>query len=237
MIMEREKVFGGVAALLLQVLLMAALYFGLMVSVAGRKEAAAMLMIEPISVAEPDKILVQRRAPRPTGRAAPPAPKAKATPIVVPPPIMPVVETPPIIAADIAGVGAQAEQGASTVGQGSGSGGQGDRTGSGDAGDGAGGGGVPAQWIKGRIRDGDYPREAIMGRIQGALVTRYRIGTSGRVEECRVVESSGNAVLDATTCRLVQQRFRYRPARDAAGRKTVDTLFEEHAWVMAAPVP
>lgn len=236
MTLQRDRIGGAAAALLLQALLLAALYFGLLVPAGLRREAAAMLMIEPVAVPPAPVIPAKRLAPRPRARAAPPAPRSKATPIVIPPPIIPVFEIPPIIAADTPGIGARADQGAATAGEGSGSGGTGDGTGSGDAGDGDGGGGTPAQWIKGRIRDSDYPREAIMGNVQGALVARYRIGTNGRVEECRVIQSSGNALLDSTTCRLVQERFRFRPARDAAGRKTTDTLFEEHAWVIGPPI-
>jgi protein TonB len=39
-------------------------------------------------------------------------------------------------------------------------------------------------------------------------------------------------VLDETTCRLVMQRYRYEPARDAQGRRVSDTDVEEHSWVL-----
>ena len=41
---------------------------------------------------------------------------------------------------------------------------------------------------------------------------------TGASSGCEVVKSSGSAELDGTTCRLIERRFRYRPARDAQGR-------------------
>jgi protein TonB len=61
---------------------------------------------------------------------------------------------------------------------------------------------------------------------------RYVVGTDGRVSGCRVTRSSGHAELDATTCRLIEQRFRYRPARDAAGRPVPETVSRTFDWLL-----
>jgi protein TonB len=58
------------------------------------------------------------------------------------------------------------------------------------------------------------------------------VGPNGRVTECRVIRSSGNAELDETTCRLILERFRFAPARDAQGRKVSDVVVEDHTWVI-----
>jgi protein TonB len=86
--------------------------------------------------------------------------------------------------------------------------------------------------LRGRIRDSDYPSEASRTGTQGSLTTRYVIGPTGRITDCTVIKSSGSAVLDETTCRLVMQRYRYEPARDAQGRRVSDTDVEEHSWVL-----
>ncbi|MEG8053304.1 TonB family protein [Sphingomonas aerolata] len=60
---------------------------------------------------------------------------------------------------------------------------------------------------------------------------RYTVETTGRVTGCSITRSSGNAVLDATTCRLIELRFRYRPWLDAAGRPVRSTVVHNQEWV------
>ena len=55
------------------------------------------------------------------------------------------------------------------------------------------------------------------GRYNGIVTVRFVIGTNGQVTSCRTVASSGNGALDAHTCRLVQERLQFQPARDANG--------------------
>lgn len=64
----------------------------------------------------------------------------------------------------------------------------------------------------------DYPRAARREKAQGTTTIAYRIGTNGRVESCAASQSSGNAALDEATCGVVR-RWRFNPARDAAGAK------------------
>ncbi len=65
----------------------------------------------------------------------------------------------------------------------------------------------------------------------GIVGVRYTVETDGRVTHCMVTRSSGNAVLDATTCRLIELRFRYRPWLDAAGRPVRSTVVHNQEWV------
>ncbi len=178
--------------------------------------------------------------PRATGRAAPPNRTARPVPVVTPPPVVPILVLPPpvITAAPVAGTGSEANAGAAPrIGPGTGAGGQGDGLGSGASGDGIGGGGGRwAEWKSGRIHDRDYPAAAFQSGIQGSLRTRYTIDTRGRVSRCEILETSGSPLLDATTCRLVMQRYRYRPARDAEGRATTDIITERHHWELESPV-
>lgn len=161
------------------------------------------------------------------GAASPPNLKAEASPIVAPKP--PMRPPPPIIAAaQKPMLGNDSFSGAAQfAGPGTGSGGLGDGTGSGRSGDGSGGGaGSGAELIKGRIRNSDYPRRASREQAEGTVIAKYVVGADGRPRGCSVLKSSGNAELDATTCRLIEKRFRYRPARDAHGH----AVSEEKGW-------
>ena len=44
-------------------------------------------------------------------------------------------------------------------------------------------------------------------------------------------EQFGNPELDAVTCRLIQQRYRFRPSLDPGGRPVRSQVVEDHSWV------
>lgn len=62
------------------------------------------------------------------------------------------------------------------------------------------------------------------------MFVRFTVGTDGRAGGCTVMRSSGNAELDATTCRLIERRFRFDPARDTQGRLVSDVKGWEQVW-------
>lgn len=112
-----------------------------------------------------------------------------------------------------------------------GSGGAG--TGSGAVGSGTGGGGeggVRARRIAGALTDRDYPAAAARVRAEGVVAIAFRVTREGRVRDCRILRSSGTLLLDRETCRLVEQRFRYAPARDAQGQVMEDSVTTSFAW-------
>lgn len=168
------------------------------------------------------------------GAAAPPGLKAQASPVVAPlPKVRLPVPPPPVVAATVGGLGAATSAGASEIsGPGPGAGGIGSGTGSGRSGLGAGGGGAVtrARLVSGRMVNRDYPDAAGDAGAEGTVVVRFTVGTDGRASGCRVTRSSGNADLDATTCRLVEQRFRYTPARDASDRPVADVAGWSQDW-------
>ena len=55
----------------------------------------------------------------------------------------------------------------------------------------------------------DYPVEAIDQHQQGNAITLVDVAADGRVVGCRIARSSGVAVLDATSCRLIFERGRF----------------------------
>lgn len=77
--------------------------------------------------------------------------------------------------------------------------------------------GNPGQFFS----DDAYPDSARDAGAQGLTVVSLTIGTNGRVTDCQVATSSGNAALDSTTCRISLARVRYSPAKDDAGNPIV----------------
>jgi periplasmic protein TonB len=185
----------------------------------------------------------QKADPRAEGAASPPNLASRATELVAPEPVIVLPVPPPIIAAPIPSTGVEASSGNAQVpGLGTGSGGIGDGTGSGARGGGAGGGGAggagdgrgysPPRLLRGRIRDSDYPRELGEQGIGGVVGIRYTVEPDGRATDCKITRTSGSALLDAVTCRLIEQRFRFDPSRDRAGRPVRSQMENNHEWVV-----
>lgn len=217
-----------------------ALLAGLGVAAPGAGERSLeTFAVAPPAPPPPVRTVPERtRNRRPEGEAAPPNLRSTATPIVAPVPVVVLPPVSPVIAAPVAGVGSDPSQGAAAVpGPGTGAGGQGNGTGSGGSGDGDGGGWedeTPPRRIRGRLRDSDYPEAAAEAGASGVVSVRYAVEVDGRVSGCRVTRSSGNAALDATTCRLITERFRYRPSLDARGRPVRVTIVVDHEWALEA---
>jgi protein TonB len=177
----------------------------------------------------PSVIVESRAAPKNEGDAAPPARKAEATPVKRIEPVVKLPATSPVVAASTPGVGSAPSAGAAPVdGPGSGAGGQGNGTGSGGSGSGPGGGGdggegqgprvIPSTTLTGR----SYPREVLRAWPRGGRVfVAVRVQLDGRATDCSVNRSSGNPIVDQWTCRLVEERVRFRPAVDGEGRPYV----------------
>lgn len=220
----RVITLAGVAAL--HVVLIAALIsaFGADAVIQSAKSIAAFNIPAP---APPPPPPPSPSAPEPQGAAAPPAPKA--TPKPRPRPKVVVVPKPAPVAA---AKGDASKSGASVAGAGSGAAGQGTGTGSGGRGTGAGGGlARPAEKISGELKTKDFPRTGAGERDGRFIVVRFVVGTDGRVRNCRVVQPSGSLEADAITCRLIEKRFRYRPAEDGAGKPVAhETGWKQWWW-------
>ena len=237
---QRQQRIGSAAA---AGVVTAAIGWALLTGLAGgavREKVGETLALFRVPPPPPPVRVVPKKQTRsrPSGRAAPPNIRSQATPVVAPTPIVVVpLPPPPIVAAPKPFAGTQSTQGAApTAGPGTGAGGVGDGTGSGGWGDGDGGGGdeTPPRWRKGRLSDADYPKGAGEDGFQGTVSVRFLVWTDGRVRDCEIEKSSGNRLLDDTTCRLIQQRFRYDPSRDAQGRPVPAWILENHQWVIEA---
>jgi len=116
-----------------------------------------------------------------------------------------------------------------------GAGGEGEGTGSGRSGSGQGGAPVVSAPVKiaGEIDNAeDYPTPPGGRDIRlGHSVTIYMTVTvDGRAQDCRVVEPSPDPVADRITCDLAEQRFRFQPARNAAGDAVPATYGWRQGW-------
>jgi periplasmic protein TonB len=230
----RERIAGMAGALLVQAAILAALVYGLAMSAPKVvSDQIILFATAPEPSPPPPVIPPKHRTKGKEGAASPANIKSVATEVVAPAPIVPPVVPPPIIAAPRPNIGAEASQGAAPVhGPGSGAGGIGNGTGSGGKGNGDGGGDLdtPPRWIKGRLKDSDYPRELGASGIGGTVEVRFAVEADGTVDDCRVTRSSRNAVLDATTCRLIVQRYRYKPSLDEDGQPVKSYIVESHSW-------
>lgn len=85
-----------------------------------------------------------------------------------------------------------------------------------------------ARWI---TRD-DYPIAALRAGAEGTVRIAWKISVLGFVTDCRVVESSGNADLDAASCEALTRRGRYSPALDQHGMPIESQASRSVHWVL-----
>jgi TonB family protein len=91
--------------------------------------------------------------------------------------------------------------------------------------------GDPRQWIT----PDDYPPAALRVDAEGLVRVLLSIDAGGNLAGCKVVQSSGNADLDATTCALLVRRAKFIPARDASGQPIAATAAENFRWAIPRP--
>ena len=84
----------------------------------------------------------------------------------------------------------------------------------------------PAGWIS----TIDYPSTPLRRGEEGTAGYRLVIGSNGRVDECQITASTGSRALDTATCRFLEQRARFDPARDQTGRDVVGTYTGQVTW-------
>lgn len=122
------------------------------------------------------------------------------------------------------GFGTGASQGMG-AGGGTGTGGMGTGTGKADE------GGTDLEHIAGEIGPSDYPAELGRAGIGGRVGVLLNVAANGRVTRCSILRSSRVPQLDALTCRLMQQRFVFRPSTDSRGRPIADEVEWDHDWI------
>lgn len=222
----RERLAALTAVAVVQLALGTALLIGLRVPV-GRSVEAVQRLVEialprapppvppRLPEATPRRQLssAPRAEPKPLGGSPGPAPAH------APPSVAPVVPLRPSAAPSGGGTGS-----GPALGNGAGGG-------TGGEGYGSGAGGTDLVKIAGDINPSDYPKSLGNAGIGGRVSVTFTVETSGRVTSCRVTRSSGIAELDALTCRLMEERFRFRPSTDRSGRAIRDEVDWDHDWV------
>ena len=220
---DRAWAIGGVVAV--HGLLAYALLSGLAMRVSERASDSLKLVDITLPEPPPPPPPPPEESSKPKGEPSPPNLKAVPTPVVAPPPKIPAPS--PIAPAPVPSTGSARSAGASSIaGPGTGAGG----AGSGLGGGGSGGGGSHAQRVRGQLNNSDYPIGARIAGIEGLVAVRFTIQADGRVSGCQILKSSGSSELDGTTCRLIERRFRYRPARDVQGRPIAEVATTSFTW-------
>jgi protein TonB len=168
---------------------------------------------------EPPPKVTPRKASAPKAEQAKLGGSPGPKPAHAPPSVTPIVAVKPSAAPSGGGTGTGPAVGAGAGG------------GTGGPGYGAGDGGTDLEQIAGEITPRDYPRELADAGVGGTVGVLFRVEANGLVSRCNVTRSSGVPELDALTCRLIIQRFRYRPSTDRYGRPIADTVEGEHEWI------
>ncbi len=88
--------------------------------------------------------------------------------------------------------------------------------------------GAPGSWAT----TDDYPSSAIRAEESGSTGFKLEVGPDGRATSCSVTSSSGSSTLDEATCRLVQRRAKFNPAKDTSGAAVSDTYTGRIKWVL-----
>src|SRR5690606_23240948 len=122
----------------------------------------------------------------------------------------------------------------SAPGSGAGQGGEGSGRGAGAGGAGTGSGRItPPVRIAGELTNADYRRANPPRGAAGTVFVSYTVASDGTVRACSVLRSSGYEVFDRATCRLIRERYRFRPARDASGQAIEWQIRDDYTWTPA----
>jgi protein TonB len=231
MMRPRERAYALAAVVLVQLVLGFVVLTGFRVELTHSADAVQRLI--EIALPKPPPPLppprLVRPAPKPAHRASS-APKAAPKPLGgspgpqpahAPPSVKPIVAVHPNAAPSGGGSGTGPALGS---GAGGGTGGQGY---------GEGEGGTDSEQIAGEFLDSDYPPSLGRAGVGGRVSVTFTVLPSGRVSGCRITRSSGVRELDVQTCRIIEQRYRFRPATDRYGRPISDEADLDKDWVPA----
>jgi TonB family protein len=78
----------------------------------------------------------------------------------------------------------------------------------------------------------DYPTSALREQAMGRVRIKVPVSASGEATGCEVVAGSGNADLDATTCRIILTRARFEPATDINEKPVRSVFVETIQWLL-----
>ena len=228
----RERAYALAAVAVVQAALGLVLLTGLRVSITRPADVVQRLIDVALPKPPPPPVRPPPPKTKPAHHSSSPAPKAEPKPLGgspgpkpahAPPSVAPVVAVHPTAPPSGGGSGTGPALGS---GAGGGIGGQGY---------GANEGGTDLEHIAGEILPSDYPRELGRAGVGGRVSVTFTVETSGRVTGCHVTHSSRVPELDVLTCRIIEQRFRFRPSTDRYGRPIRDEVDWDHDWIAPRP--
>jgi len=76
----------------------------------------------------------------------------------------------------------------------------------------------------------DYPEQALSEEDSGKASVLLLVDDKGKVADCLLQHTSGNASLDAQTCIAFRNRARFKPALDAAGKPMRSVYRQAVSW-------
>lgn len=194
-----------------------------------REVVSAFSIVAPSPAPPPPP---ENRSEPDEGAQGAPGREAVAQPVTSQPPRIRVKQDDPLPRAS--STGKASRSGAAEAGEGTGAAGAGFGTGSGNAGSGRGGIAVSKPvHISGSIdnaRDFPVPAGGRAARRGTQVIVRVIVGTDGRARDCTVHRPSPDPEADRITCRLVEARLGFRPARDAAGNPVAAPFYWRQQW-------
>lgn len=91
---------------------------------------------------------------------------------------------------------------------------------------------APVRPLASYFSDSDYPTQSLRQEDSGRSVVVVMVDETGAPKDCLVQETSGIAALDAMTCLVLQERAKFHPALDAAGKPARSVLIQPVVWRM-----
>ena len=88
--------------------------------------------------------------------------------------------------------------------------------------------GNPGNWVT----NSDYRTPWINRGYEGVASFTLMVDVSGRVSGCTITSSTGHPALDDATCRLLERRGRFDPAKDASGKTVAGTYRSSIRWTI-----
>jgi TonB family protein len=89
---------------------------------------------------------------------------------------------------------------------------------------------APVAPLAGYVTSDDYPSDALDKGEQGTVEFLLTIGVDGAPTDCAVTNSSGSSSLDSASCRIMIERARFKPAKNATGKTVVGTYTGRISW-------
>lgn len=88
--------------------------------------------------------------------------------------------------------------------------------------------GSPGRWVT----YDDYPSLEAARGIGGTTAFQLKIGTDGAIENCLILRSSNSKNLDDLSCKLMRERAKFKPGRDANDQPVISYYVNRIRWTI-----